>query len=270
MLGKSMVALIGLALCAPTAEAAEHRDGPHHPALMIPLPGDFTPPPPPEDEEARRGWFEEAFSALDADGDGVISKEELMAAMRKPHHRPGDGGPHGGGPHGGGPHGGGPHGDGPHGDGPHGDGGEFEGLSADDEELSGLPEPPPCDEDLRDSELTPQEVDVACGSSESVGNLIFRTVCNMDPYRSEAISLPSGRAADCFAIEAIRGSGITFEIVDESTGTAIFNTADGKHAFDTLVLTGDPSGTNVYRINLLSGDTPDASLTIRFIDHPTF
>ena len=245
MLGKSMIALIGLALCAPTADAAEQRDGPHHPALMIPLPGNFTPPPPPEDEEARRGWFEEAFRALDADGDGVISKEELMAAMRKPHHRPGDGGPHG-------------------------DGGEFEGLSADDEELSGLPEPPPCDEDLRDSELTPQEVDVACGSSESVGNLIFRTVCNMDPYRSEAISLPSGRAADCFAIEAIRGSGITFEIVDESTGTAIFNTADGKHAFDTLVLTGDPSGTNVYRINLLSGDTPDASLTIRFIDHPTF
>ena len=248
MFGKSMIALIGLVLCAPAADAAEHPKGPHHPALMIPLPGDFMPPPPPEDEEARKGWFEKAFGALDTDGDGVISKEELMAAMHKPHHHPGD--------------------DGSHGDGTHG--GDFKGLSADDEELSDLPEPPPCDEGVRDSELSPQDVDVACASSESVGNLIFRTVCNMEPYQSAAISLPSERAADCFAIEAIRGSGITFEIIEESTGTPVFHTSHGKHAFDTLVLTGDPSGTKVYRINLLSGDTPDASLTLRFIDHPMF
>ena len=249
MLAKWMIILVGLALCSPSAQAAEDPHPPRHPALMIPLPGDFAPPPPPEDEEGRKGWFEMAFSAIDADGDGVISKEELMAAMRGPHHHP--------------------DGEGGDGEGGDGEGGDFDGLSADDEELSGLPEPPPCDEGVRESELSPQDVDVACGGSESVGNLIFRTVCNEDPYNSEAISLPSGRAADCFEIEAIRGSGITFEIVEESTGTSMFNTADGKHAFDTLVLTGGPSGT-VYRINLLSGDTSDASITIRFIDHPTF
>ena len=257
MLAKWMVILVSLALCSPSAQAAEDPHPPHHPALVIPLPGDFAPPPPPEDEEGRKGWFENAFGAIDADGDGVISKEELMAAMRGPHHHAeGDGG------------------EGMEGsEHPDSEGGfdhSDDGLSADDEELSGLPQPPPCDEGVRESELSPQDVNVACSSSESVGNLIFRTVCNEDPYKSEAISLPSGRAADCFAIEAIRGSGITFEIVEESTGTAVFNTADGKHAFDTLVLTGGPSGTKVYRINLLSGDTPDASLTIRFIDHETF
>ena len=251
MLSKLMLALIGLALCVPAADAAEHPEGPHHPALMIPLPGEFMHPPPPEDEEARKKWFEKAFGALDADGDGVISKEELMAALHKPPHHPdGDGEFH------------------------HPDGeGEFDhsddGISAGDEGLTDLPEPPPCDDGVVESELSPQDVDVACASSESVGNLIFRTVCNMDPYRSVAISLPAERAADCFAIEAIRGSGINFEIVEESTGTSMFNTADGTHAFDTLVLTGGPSGT-VYRINLLSGDTSDASITIRFIDHPTF
>ena len=70
MLSKLMLALIGLALCVPAAAAAEHPEGPHHPALMIPLPGEFMHPPPPEDEEARKKWFEKAFGALDADGDG--------------------------------------------------------------------------------------------------------------------------------------------------------------------------------------------------------
>ena len=50
MLAKSMVILVGLALCSPSAQAAEDPRPPHHPALMIPLPGDFAPPPPPEDE----------------------------------------------------------------------------------------------------------------------------------------------------------------------------------------------------------------------------
>ena len=111
----------------------------------------------------------------------------------------------------------------------------FESLSADAEELSDLPEPPLCDEDLRSSELTPQEENYPCSGSESVGNLIYRTVCNMDPYKSEAISLPFERAADCFGLEAIRGSGITFEIVEESTGTSVFNTADGNWTQDVFI-----------------------------------
>ena len=36
-----------------------------------------------------------------------------------------------------------------------------------------------------------------------------------------------------------------------------------------LYVCGVGSGT-VYRIVLLSGDSPDASITVRFIDHPTF
>ncbi len=250
MLTKWMVALVGLALCSSSVQAAEDSPPPHkgafHPALVIPLPDDFAPPPPPEDHEGRKGWFENAFGAIDKNGDGLISKEEMMAAWRE---RRED-------------HGGEEHSDEP------GEG--FGSLSADDEELSDLPEPPPCGEDLRSRELTPQEENYPCSGSESVGNLIYRTVCNMDPYKSEAISLPFERAADCFGLEAIRGSGITFEIIEESTGTSVFNTADGKAAFETLVLTGGPSGTKVYRINLLSGDSSDASLTIRFIDHPVF
>ncbi len=250
MLTKWMVALVGLALCSSSVQAAEDSPPPHkgafHPALVIPLPDDFAPPPPPEDHEGRKGWFENAFGAIDKNGDGLISKEEMMAAWRE---RRED-------------HGGEEHSDEP------GEG--FGSLSAEDEELSDLPEPPPCGEDLRSRELTPQEENYPCSGSESVGNLIYRTVCNMDPYKSEAISLPFERAADCFGLEAIRGSGITFEIIEESTGTSVFNTADGKAAFETLVLTGGPSGTKVYRINLLSGDSSDASLTIRFIDHPVF
>ncbi len=79
----------------------------------------------------------------------------------------------------------------------------------------------------------------------------------------------SGRAANCFAIEAIKGHHIIFEIVEESTGLVVFSTRMGREAFQTLVLTGGPSGT-VYRVNLVSADEADARITIRFIDHPTF
>ena len=43
----------------------------------------------------------------------------------------------------------------------------------------------------------------------------------------------------------------------------------GKAAFDTLVLIGEP-GDTVYRINLTGADEADASVTLEFIDHPTF
>ena len=263
MHAKTIVALLGLAIMSVSVQADRHQTaGPHGPPMLhIPLPPDFPPPPPPEDRDGRGVWFEKAFGAIDQDGDGLISKEEMMAAIRarrEARHARHDGG----------------EGEGPRED--HVGGGEGEGfeigpigLSADHPELAGLPEPPPCGDDLRTSELGVQEENKACEGSESVGNLIFRTVCNAEPYNSEAISLPPDRAADCFDIEAIRGSGITFEIIEESTGNVVFNTIEGPDQFKRLVLTGGPSGT-VYRIVLLSGDSPDASITVRFIDHPTF
>jgi len=265
---KTIIALLGLAaMSVVSAQATDHhpQDGPGvgFPNLVIPLPDDFRPPPPPDDREGRKEWFADAFGALDQDGDGLISKEEMIAAMqaRRQAH----------------PEGFGPQKDEkfgrPPGDHPkrqEGSGeGEFEGLSADDPDMADRPQPPPCSEELRASELGVQEENKHCADSESVGNLIFRTVCNDEPYNSEAISLPPNRAADCFDLEAIRGSGITFEIIEESTGNVEFNTIEGKEQFNRLVLTGGPNGT-VFRIKLLSGDTPDASVTIRFIDHPTF
>ncbi|MBT3345450.1 MAG: hypothetical protein HN712_14365 [Gemmatimonadetes bacterium] len=216
---------------------------PPPPGLMIPLPADMVPPPPDAGPEAFDAFLSDVIGLIDKDGDGRISKEELMGWMAS-FGPPMDG-------------------EGPHmdGEGPH-------GLSEDMPDMEGKPSPPPCSEELRDSELGPQAEDVACGRSESVGNVIFRTVCNTDPYNSNAIVLPEGRAADCFGIEAIRGHNIVFEIVEEGGGL-VWDMSMGKDAFRTLVLVGGPGGTT-YRINLISADEPDASITVKFIDHPTF
>ena len=162
-------------------------------------------------------------------------------------------------------------GDGMHhdGDGMHHDGEEVHGISEGDEGLEGLPYPAECGEDLSESELGPVATNVSCGTSESEGNQVQRTVCNVSPYDSAAISLPSERAADCFRIAAIKGNNIAFEIVNEDDGTVLFDMSMGKEAFDQLVLTGGPDGA-VYRINLLGADEADASITVEFIDHPTF
>ena len=106
-----------------------------------------------------------------------------------------------------------------------------------------------------------------CSSSESEGNLIFRTICNMPPYDSVAISLPGepdDRAADCFNIEALTGT-VFFEIVNEADGSVAWDVSMGKEAFHMLVL---PPGT--YQIKMLAGSSADAAITVSFIDHPMF
>ena len=103
------------------------------------------------------------------------------------------------------------------------------------------------------------------GEGPPPGNLLFRTVCNTDPYNTSAISLPDGRAADCFGLEAIAGNHIVFEIVNEADGAQMFHTSWGKEAFHHLVITE-----GVYLIKLISADEPDARITVRFIDHPMF
>ena len=250
-----------LAFAAAPAMAGGHMEMEPPPGIFIPIPPDVELPPP---EDGPEMFVEFAMSFLDKDGDGMISHEELMEALMAGMHHGGDGAHHDGdGAH----HGG----DGTHhdGDGMHHDGEEVHGISEGDEGLEGLPYPAECDEDLSESELGPVATNVSCGTSESEGNQVHRTVCNVSPYNSAAISLPSERAADCFRIAAIKGNNIAFEIVNEDDGTVLFDMSMGKEAFDQLVLTGGPDGA-VYRINLLGADEADASITVEFIDHPTF
>ena len=278
-----------LAFAAAPAMAGGHMEMEPPPGIFIPIPPDVELPPP---EDGPEMFVEFAMSFLDKDGDGMISHEELMEALMAGMHHDGDGTHHDGdgmhhdgdgmhddgdGMHDGGDgmHGGGDGmhdgGDGTHhdGDGMHHDGEEVHGISEGDEGLEGLPYPAECDEDLSESELGPVATNVSCGTSESEGNQVHRTVCNVSPYNSAAISLPSERAADCFRIAAIKGNNIAFEIVNEDDGTVLFDMSMGKEAFDQLVLTGGPDGA-VYRINLLGADEADASITVEFIDHPTF
>ena len=278
-----------LAFAAAPAMAGGHMEMEPPPGIFIPIPPDVELPPP---EDGPEMFVEFAMSFLDKDGDGMISHEELMEALMAGMHHDGDGTHHDGdgmhhdgdgmhhdgdGMHDGGDgmHDGGDGmhdgGDGTHhdGDGMHHDGEEVHGISEGDEGLEGLPYPAECDEDLSESELGPVATNVSCGTSESEGNQVHRTVCNVSPYNSAAISLPSERAADCFRIAAIKGNNIAFEIVNEDDGTVLFDMSMGKEAFDQLVLTGGPDGA-VYRINLLGADEADASITVEFIDHPTF
>ena len=245
MLNKFVFAACALAL-STSPVLADHHKGPMGPppaGIMIPLPPGLMMPPPEEGPEKLADFV---LAHLDEDGDGTISRDELLAAMK-----------------GGMPHSGGDDGEGDHHD------GYMAGISEGDEGLESLPQPDECGETLSTTERSPIAEGVSCGGSDSVGNQLNRTVCNVAPYNSSAISLPEGRAADCFRITAIKGHNITFEIIKEADGSVIFDTSMGKAAFDTLVLIGEP-GDTVYRINLTGADEADASVTLEFIDHPTF
>ena len=231
------------------------------------------------------------FGMMDTDGNGELSQEELEAWIMHVHippMEPGDGGCMGDGGCGdggcmgdggcgdggcmGGCGDGGCMGDGGCGDGGcMGDGGCGDGgcmgggISAGMEGTEDLPEPD-CSAATQEAEMSPVAENVSCANSEAVGNLVHRTVCNTDEFRSQAISLPAGRAADCFNVVALRGNNIEFEIVNEADGTVMFHTSMGEEAYKMLVLTGEA----VYHVNLISADEPDAGLTVELIDHPMF
>ena len=242
MLNKVIFAACALALSTSPLLAGHHKGpmGPPPAGIMIPLPGGAMMPPP---EEGPDKLADFVLDHLDKDGDEKISKDELLDALK------------GGMPH--------------HGDGDGDSDGEMSGISEGDEGLESLPHPEECGETLTSSEMGPIAEGVSCGSSDSVGNQLNRTVCNVAPYNSNVISMPEGRAADCFRIAAIKGNNITFEIVKESDGSVIFDTSMGTTAFDRLVLIGEP-GDTVYRINLTGADEADASVTLEFIDQPMF
>ena len=104
-----------------------------------------------------------------------------------------------------------------------------------------------------------------------MGNLIFRTVCNMPGWDTNAITLPAGRAAGGFDVEASTHdpSGVAFEIRVEG-GPTVYHSSMGKAAFHGLILEdNNPSSTGKYTIALdAGGSATGARITIRFVDHP--
>ena len=125
--------------------------------------------------------------------------------------------------------------------------------------------PPACSNELRDSELQPQGTVEHNGQQ---GNLIFRTVCNMPGWENNAITLPAGRNASAFDVEAATMGKIFFGVSVEG-GAPVWTTADGKDAFHALHLTSAaPSANGKYTI-FIDPAKSDAgvSVTVRFIDH---
>lgn len=129
------------------------------------------------------------------------------------------------------------------------------------------PDAPVCTEELRNSEQLPQAVDVPC--KEKAGNLLFRTVCNQPGYDQVAITLPAGREAGCFGIEAITKNKVVWGIRVEG-GADVFKTGMGPAVLHGLII-GDtaPSSTGKYTIYLdTAASDPDARITVRFVDYP--
>ena len=124
---------------------------------------------------------------------------------------------------------------------------------------------PECSDDLRNSELQPQGTVEKDGMT---GNLIFRTVCNSPGWENNAITLPAGRNASAFGVEAASIGKIYFGISVEG-GAPVWSTVDGKHAFDALHLTSAaPSANGKYTIFIDSAKSdPNARVTVKFIDH---
>ena len=126
--------------------------------------------------------------------------------------------------------------------------------------------PPACSDQLRNSELQPQGTVEHNGQQ---GNLIFRTVCNSAGWENISITLPAGRNASGFDVEAATPGKIFFGVGVEG-GTPVWTTADGKNAFHALHLTSAapaPDGKYVIMIDPSKSD-PGVSVTVRFIDHP--
>ena len=132
-------------------------------------------------------------------------------------------------------------------------------LREGDEDLAHLPTAPECSDALRDSELGPQEEGHPCRDRE--GNLVFRTICNMPGFEMVAISLPAGRTASCFGIEALRGS-IAFDIVAED-GSHVWDISMGPESYKGLKL-----DEGIYHIRAVGGEA-EGALTVRFVDVST-
>jgi hypothetical protein len=260
---------------------ADHHEGdmappmsPDHPSVVLGPPEGFEPagemPQMPEDpDEAKHMALEMFFHFMDVSGNGEVDWDEFTAWVRHfempqmSEHmgdhamdgEPMDGEPMDGEPMDGEPM-----------DGEPMDGEPMDGepmameLHEGDADLAHLPRAPECSDVLRESELGPQEEGHPCRDRE--GNLVFRTICNMPGFESAAITLPAGRAASCFGIEALSGS-IAFEIVTEGGGP-VWDMSMGPESYKGLKL-----DEGVYHIRSVGGGDPAGAITIRFVDVAT-
>jgi hypothetical protein len=262
MLRKLTVVCSIMGLSLGVVQAQDDMMGDHppmHPGVVLGPPegfeppadwtaGTMPPPPMPDDpEEARWIILDRFFKLMDADGSGAIEPGEFHAWVRDFHMPPPDG---------------------MMGDGDmhnvdmhvrrplHSDMGMMDGVLRARADLHIAPE---CSDDLRSSEQGPQDEGVPCGDQE--GNLIFRTICNTPGFESVAISLPDGRAAGCFGIEALRGE-ISFKIVSED-GDHIWDTTMGKESYRNLKL----DGPGVFQVKS-TGGSGDGGVTVKFVDVP--
>jgi len=126
--------------------------------------------------------------------------------------------------------------------------------------------PPDCNDELRNSELLPQKENVTVNGK--TGNGLFRTVCARQPYDTNAITLPSGRAAGAFDVEAATPGKVAFGIRVEG-GADVFHSSAGKTAFHSLLIEDTtPSANGKYTIYLDAANSdPGARVTIRFLDY---
>jgi len=127
--------------------------------------------------------------------------------------------------------------------------------------------PPDCSDELRESELKPQQENVPCGGAS--GNLIFRTVCTNPPYDTQAIVLPKGRVAGCFGVEAATPGKAAWGIRVEG-GMNIYHSLMGPERLASLKLRSrNPSRSGKYVVYLdkVRSDA-GARVTVRFVDHP--
>ena len=250
-----MVKQLTLAACiAALAAAGAHAEAPDpdKPTLVLQPPDGVEPPAemPATPEEAMALFIDK----IDANGNGLIEKEELEAWVADFHM------PLGPGP---GEHVGTHPGDFPgHPGGDGGDHGEGAGglIDADDPEFADLSEPSECTDELRTSEMGPQAENIACASSH--GNEVHRTICNVPGYDWQAISLPAGRQASCFGLVAVKGQ-VAFEIVKESDGSVVWDVYMGKEAYEGLVLEGG----EIYQVKMLPASSADARVTVSHIDY---
>ncbi|MSS72457.1 MAG: hypothetical protein EXS64_13335 [Candidatus Latescibacteria bacterium] len=105
-----------------------------------------------------------------------------------------------------------------------------------------------------------------CNGKE--GNLLFRTVCNAAGYDQQAITLPAGRAAGCFGVEAITHNKVVWGIRVEG-GAEVYRSDKPAPLSGLIVSDTVPSATGKYTIFLdMAASDPGARVTVRFVDYP--
>ena len=125
--------------------------------------------------------------------------------------------------------------------------------------------PPECSDEVRNIELLPEASVEKDGMS---GYLYFLTVCNSPGFENNAITLPAGRKASGFDVEAATQGKIFFGVAVEG-GAPIWTTADGKGALDGLHITSarpSPNGKYMIFIDPEKSD-PGVRVTVSFVDH---